>query len=250
MEGQIPSRVPRVFPLVGHGNNVLVQHMEPLRVPGLSVSGMERVGVVLVQPVVTVEEEELLAPEHSCDGLAHHVGRVTTHRWRHDRLVKLIGFTKPINKDFVKLLFEAFGLLVRRTVRKPQANHFGLTGAYIHLVVRRNLGSLFARVHRALVALHAAASICFRIGFSAALLDSAIHADQSLRNHSVGKRCSPAAFGPRLTAVILTRMSSGPSLAYSTKTSKYLSSLKTPVSRSSYSMSFFERWLFVSTISA
>ena len=37
---------------------------------------MEGVGVVLVQPVVAVEKEELLAPEHAGDGLAHHVGRV------------------------------------------------------------------------------------------------------------------------------------------------------------------------------
>ena len=41
-----------------------------------SISGMEGVGVVLVQPVVAVEEEELLAPEHAGEGLAHHVGRV------------------------------------------------------------------------------------------------------------------------------------------------------------------------------
>ena len=154
VEGQVPGRVPGVLPLVGHGDDVLVQHVEPLRVPGMSVSGMERVGVVLVQPVVTVEEEELLAPEHAGDGLAHHVGRVFTHRWRRDRLVKLIGFTKPISEDFIKLLSEGFARLVRRTVGEPQANHFGLTGAYIDLVVRRDLGARLAGVHRALVALH------------------------------------------------------------------------------------------------
>ncbi len=32
--------------------------------------------MVLVQPVVTVEEEELLAPEHAGEGLTHHLGRV------------------------------------------------------------------------------------------------------------------------------------------------------------------------------
>jgi hypothetical protein len=37
---------------------------------------MERMGIVLLQPAVAVEEEELLAPEHAGDGLAHHVGRV------------------------------------------------------------------------------------------------------------------------------------------------------------------------------
>ena len=90
---------------------------------------MEGVGVVLVQPVVTVEEEELLAPEHAGDGLAHHVGRVFTHGRRRDRLVELIGFTKPVSEDFIKLLSKGFALLVRRTVGEPQANHFGLTGA-------------------------------------------------------------------------------------------------------------------------
>jgi len=83
-----------------------------------------------------------------------------------------------------------------------------------------------------------------------ALLDSAIHDAQSFRNHSVGRRCSSAASGPRLAAVIFTRMSSGPALAHSTKMSKYRSSLKTRVSSNSYSNSFRERRRFVSTRSA
>ncbi len=65
-----------------------------------------------------------------------------------------------------------------------------------------------------------AALICLRLGFSSARLDGAIHGAQSLRNQSVGSRCSSAASGPRLVAVIRIRRSCGPSLAYSTKTSK------------------------------
>ena len=110
--------------------------------------------MVLVQPVVTVEEEELLAPEHAGDGLAHHVGRVLTHRWRRHRLVKLIGFTKPVSEDVIELLSKGFALLVRRTLGEPQANHFSLTGADIDLVVRRDLGALLFGVHCALIALH------------------------------------------------------------------------------------------------
>ena len=34
VEGQVPGRVPGVLPLVGHRDDVLVQHVEPLRVPG------------------------------------------------------------------------------------------------------------------------------------------------------------------------------------------------------------------------
>src|ERR1700675_300222 len=58
--------------------------------------------------------------------------------------------------------------------------------------------------------------------------------DHVLQNHSVGRTRSRAASGPRLCTEIRTRMSSGPALAYSTNTSKYRSSLKTPVSSSSY----------------
>ena len=46
-----------------------------------------------------------------------------------------------------------------------------------------------------------------------------------------------AGSGPRLHTLIWMRMSSGVLLAYSTKTSKYRSPLKIPVSSSSYSMS-------------
>src|SRR5256884_3825069 len=145
VEGQIPGRVPGILPLVGHGDDVLIQHVVPLRVPGIFVSGMERVGVVLVQPVVTVKEEELLAPEHAGDGLAHHPGRVFTHRWRRDRLVKLIGFTQAVSEEFIKLLTEGFVFNVWGTLGEAQANHFALTGAYIDPVVRRDLGALLDR---------------------------------------------------------------------------------------------------------
>ena len=34
VEGQVPRRVPRVFPLVRHGDDVTVEHVEPLAVAG------------------------------------------------------------------------------------------------------------------------------------------------------------------------------------------------------------------------
>jgi hypothetical protein len=44
--------------------------------------------------------------------------------------------------------------------------------------------------------------------------------DQVFRNQSVRRTCNGAGAGPRLCAVIRTRMSSGAAFAYSTKTSK------------------------------
>ena len=68
--------------------------------------------MVLVQPVVAVEEEELLAPQHAGEGLAHHVGRVRAHRWRRDGLVEFIGFTEPVGEDVIELLSERRALLI------------------------------------------------------------------------------------------------------------------------------------------
>ena len=77
VEGEVPGGVPRVLPLVGHRDDVVVDHVEPVRVAGIRGirrgSGLE---LVLLQPFVTVEEVILLAPQHAGHGLAHHVGRV------------------------------------------------------------------------------------------------------------------------------------------------------------------------------
>jgi len=73
---------------------------------------MEGVSAVFLQPLIGTEVVILLAPEHAGDGLAHHSGRVFTHgRWR-DQLVELIGFTKRLREDFIKLLSERFAFLV------------------------------------------------------------------------------------------------------------------------------------------
>ena len=90
VEGQVPGRVPGVFPLVGHRDDVLVDHVEPLRIPGGMISGMERVGVVLLQPPITIEVIVLFGPEHAGDGLAHHVGCVRGDGRRGDGTVELV----------------------------------------------------------------------------------------------------------------------------------------------------------------
>ena len=90
VKSQIPCRIPGVLPLVGHGDDVFIQHMKPLRVPGVAISDMEGVGVMLIQPAVAVEEVELLAPQHAGEGLAHHVSRVRGDRWRGHGAVELV----------------------------------------------------------------------------------------------------------------------------------------------------------------
>ena len=109
---------------------------------------------MLVQPVVAIEEEELLAPQHAGDGLAHHVGGILTDRWRRDRLVELVGLTKPVVEQRVESLAKGLALLGRRVAGQPQANDGALPGADCDLVVRRDLGALLAGIHRLQPALH------------------------------------------------------------------------------------------------
>ena len=110
--------------------------------------------MVLVQPIVSVEEEELLAPQHPAQSLAHYHGLVFTQRWRGHRLVKFIRFTEPVREDFIKLHPEWIALLDWTALKKPQADHFALTGIKLDAVVRTNFGALFIGVHRVLFALH------------------------------------------------------------------------------------------------
>ena len=99
MEGQVPGRVPRVFPLVRHRDHVGVQHVEPVGVPhalpGVVHHGM---AVVLHQPPLEVVEVELLAPQHARNGLAVHPSLVVAQRLRRDPLEELVGLVDPPGK--------------------------------------------------------------------------------------------------------------------------------------------------------
>ena len=73
MERQVPSRIPRVFPLVRHGDDVPVEHVEPVRVAHVMPGAFEqRMALVLAQPALQVEIVELLGPEDSRECLAVH----------------------------------------------------------------------------------------------------------------------------------------------------------------------------------
>jgi len=73
--------------------------------------------------------------------------------------------------------------------------------------------------------------------------DSSGHQVQILRNQRVGNTWITLSSGPRLYTLISISKSVGAAFAYSTKTSKYRSSLNMPVSSSSYSGSVLLRLL-------
>ena len=93
---EIPCRVPRVLPLVRHRDDVVVEHVEPLAVPDMSVRlRIERIDAVLAQPHVDVEEVVLLRPEHAGEGLAHHRCGVVRGGVGRAIAIEVVGFLTP-----------------------------------------------------------------------------------------------------------------------------------------------------------
>ena len=77
---QVPGGIPGVLPFVGHGDDVVVDHVEPVAVAAGTARGVEGVGAVLLQPGVGIKIVVLLGPEHAGEGLAHDVGGIRRHR--------------------------------------------------------------------------------------------------------------------------------------------------------------------------
>ena len=73
MKAEVPGGIPGIFPLVGHGNHVVVYHVEPFPVPHvLPGPDSPDVCAVLSQPLVEIEIIILLRPSACGEGLTHH----------------------------------------------------------------------------------------------------------------------------------------------------------------------------------
>ena len=145
VEGQVPGRVPRVFPLVGHRDDVLVHHVEPLPVPELLAPVLEGARVVLLQPLVPVEEVELLGPEHAGERLSHHRGRVGGDRgWGH-RAVERVRLGLPRAERLLELRTERSCRF--RCRREAEAHGGRAAGGNVQPVMGRDLGAPPIGVH-------------------------------------------------------------------------------------------------------
>jgi hypothetical protein len=55
---------------------MIAYHVEPITVPDLALFAQQRICVVLLEPLVDIEKEVPLAPQHPGQCLAHHIGRI------------------------------------------------------------------------------------------------------------------------------------------------------------------------------
>src|SRR6476659_4332835 len=103
MEGQIPGGIPWVLPFVGHRDDVVMDHMEPLLVSALTARGRQRIGPTFLQPLFHVESVILLGPKHASQRLAHYPGALFADRRWGDRTEELVGFVAARGQHPVKM---------------------------------------------------------------------------------------------------------------------------------------------------
>ena len=103
VEGEVPGRVPRIFPLVRHRDHVAVDHVVPVAVPHGPRSPVGPAGAVLGQPAVGVELVVLLGPQHAGHRLAHDVGAVGVGAGRNARLVEGVGLALARRENRIEL---------------------------------------------------------------------------------------------------------------------------------------------------
>ena len=131
---QVPRRVPRILPFVGHGNYVLVDHVEPFDIAKLLAVGIQRIDAVLLQPLVDLEAEVLLGPQHSGQRLAHDVCLVLVEARRRDGAIELVGFGRSRREQFGEIL-ERITHVSRSDIAQPQLDGLLLTGFNRQLIM-------------------------------------------------------------------------------------------------------------------
>ena len=145
VERQVPGRIPRVLPFVGHGDHVAVIEVSPVVVAAvLPAGGRRRLRRVAFQPVRHRVMVKLLGPQQSCVCLAHDGARgIGT---RQQVTVELVGLSGPPLEQCVWSVQMLLTVLRQRAQAKIHRAAF--SAREIELVIGGRLGPDALRVHR------------------------------------------------------------------------------------------------------
>src|SRR5437867_1372589 len=112
VEGQVPSRVPGILPLIRHRDDVPVVEVRPVGIPATqAIRGWRWERWISFQPVFDGIVEKLLAPEEARVSLPCHSPLFLRRTCRNLSRVEFIGLLYPFLERLVKLLADR---LVRR----------------------------------------------------------------------------------------------------------------------------------------
>ena len=144
VERQIPRRVPRVFPLVRHRDDVGVVQMIPLPVAAvLALRRRRNLRLVAFQPLGYVEIEELLAPDHSGERLPLHQLAIGVAQVGLDAGEELVGLANARGADRIEVRERS---LVRR-LRQSRADLNGGAAGHVESIPRSGFGAGERGIH-------------------------------------------------------------------------------------------------------
>ncbi len=146
VKGEIPPRVPRILPGVGHRDHVVVVEVRPRVIaPGPALRRRRRKAGVAEQPLVHVVMVKLLTPEQPREGLALHEAFVVRDFGGRQGLVELVRFGATLGEQVVERRTERRRAADER--RQPQANHLLAAGGDREAVAGGALRPLARGIH-------------------------------------------------------------------------------------------------------
>ncbi len=92
MKRKVPGSVPGVLPLIRHGNNVVVEHMEPFPVPNLFWPRSPGIYSVFLEPFINIVIVVLLRPQHAGQGLTHNFALLRRDGGGSQQIVEFVCF--------------------------------------------------------------------------------------------------------------------------------------------------------------
>ena len=144
VERQVPGRIPRVLPFVGHGDHVAVIEVSPVVVAAvLPAGGRRRLRRVAFQPVRHRVMIKLLGPQQPCICLAHDGTRgIGT---RQQLAVELVGLSGPPLEQCIGSVQVLLTVPRQRAQAKIHSPAF--SACQIEFVIGSRLGPDAPRIH-------------------------------------------------------------------------------------------------------
>src|SRR5688572_8556522 len=151
MKSEVPCRIPWIFPLIRHADQVGVEHMIPLKVTRQRTFRRYNAGewhAVAFEPAADIVIIELLCPQHSGESLTHDIGSVSIDVFRYDGRIKNVCFRLARQERFVEVLSEQPSpSLHGGTISETKASSRRISGSDLELIMRRRLCATFGPIH-------------------------------------------------------------------------------------------------------